>query len=169
RRTRRHRGDAARGHHSRRAVGRGDGARAGREPDRARGKSVSRVRRRGVRRRGDPPDRSRLRDPRDPGSAQLLPVAARDALDRGGSARPRLARLHGGPFRARPPPGSARLMPVRAGALLRAALDAAAVGPALGFIASSFPASVMLTPTTTNGGDMGTHYYPGWYLRHVLL
>ena len=60
-------------------------------------------------------------------------------------------------------------MPVRARALLRAALDVAAVGTALGFIASYFPAAVMLTPTTTNGGDMGTHYYPAWYLRHVLL
>jgi hypothetical protein len=53
--------------------------------------------------------------------------------------------------------------------VLRDVLDAGAVAAALGFIASYFPASVMLTPTTTNGGDMGSHYWPAYYLRHVLL
>ncbi|HYR96969.1 MAG TPA: 6-pyruvoyl-tetrahydropterin synthase-related protein, partial [Candidatus Binatus sp.] len=53
--------------------------------------------------------------------------------------------------------------------MLRAVLDVATVGAALGFVASYFPGSVMLAPTTTNGGDMGTHYYPAYYLRHVLL
>jgi hypothetical protein len=57
----------------------------------------------------------------------------------------------------------------RARRLLRALLDVAAVGVAVGFVASYFPSSVMLTPTTTNGGDMGTHYYPAYYLRYVLL
>ena len=52
---------------------------------------------------------------------------------------------------------------------LRAVLELGAVGAALYFIASYFPASVMLTPTTTNGGDMGTHYYPAHYLHEVLL
>ncbi len=53
--------------------------------------------------------------------------------------------------------------------LLRASNDAAAVMTAVGFIASYFPASVMLSPTTTNGGDMGSHYYPAVYLRDTLL
>jgi tetratricopeptide (TPR) repeat protein len=52
---------------------------------------------------------------------------------------------------------------------LRTLLDAGAVVTALVFIASYFPAAVMLTPTTTNGGDMGTHYYPAFFLRTVLL
>jgi hypothetical protein len=53
--------------------------------------------------------------------------------------------------------------------VLRAVVDAAAVLAAVGFAASYFPASVMLSPTTTNGGDMGSHYYPAEYLRDVLL
>jgi hypothetical protein len=56
--------------------------------------------------------------------------------------------------------------------LLRNLLDAGAVVTALIFIESYFPlrhGSVMLEPTTTNGGDMGTHYYPAWFLRYVLL
>jgi tetratricopeptide (TPR) repeat protein len=53
--------------------------------------------------------------------------------------------------------------------VLRAVVDAGAVGAALVFLASYFPASVMFSRTTTNGGDMGTHYYPAFFLRHVLL
>ena len=52
---------------------------------------------------------------------------------------------------------------------LRAHLYLAEVVAALGFIASYFPRSVMLTPTTTNGGDMGSHVYAARYLREVLL
>jgi len=52
---------------------------------------------------------------------------------------------------------------------LRTLLDAGAVVAALVFIGSYFPAAVMLTSTTTNGGDMGTHYYPAFFLRNVLL
>ena len=53
--------------------------------------------------------------------------------------------------------------------LARALLDAGAVTAAVAFVASYFPASVMLSPTMTNGGDMGSHYYPAVYLRDVLL
>src|SRR5437773_1139504 len=53
--------------------------------------------------------------------------------------------------------------------LVRTLLDLATIGAALVFVASYFPATVMLTPTTTSGGDMGTHYYPAFYLRNVLL
>jgi len=54
-------------------------------------------------------------------------------------------------------------------ARLRLALDVAAVVATLVFISSYFPANVMFSNTTTNGGDMGTHFYPGWYLRYILL
>ena len=53
--------------------------------------------------------------------------------------------------------------------LVRNVLDAGAVIAALVFLGTYYPASVMLSPTTTNGGDMGTHYYPALYLRDVLL
>jgi hypothetical protein len=53
--------------------------------------------------------------------------------------------------------------------IVRNLLDAGAVVAALVFIAGYFPASVMLTETTTNGGDMGSHYYPAAFLREVLL
>ena len=53
--------------------------------------------------------------------------------------------------------------------LARTLLDLAAIATALLFLGSYFPAAVMLTPTTTSGGDMGTHYYPAFYMRHVLL
>jgi hypothetical protein len=53
--------------------------------------------------------------------------------------------------------------------LLRVAIDVAAVALAVGFAASYFPASLMLSPTTTNGGDMGSHYFTAFYLREVLL
>ena len=52
---------------------------------------------------------------------------------------------------------------------LRTVLDVAAVVVAIGFIASYFPAKVMLSPTTTNGGDMGSHVFAAKYLRDVLL
>jgi hypothetical protein len=61
------------------------------------------------------------------------------------------------------------MAPARLRGLGRALLDAAAVAAAVGFVASYFPASLMLAPTTTNGGDMGSHYYPAVYLREVLL
>jgi hypothetical protein len=57
----------------------------------------------------------------------------------------------------------------RARRILRTAVDAGTVLAALGFVASYFPTAVMLAPTITNGGDMGSHYYPAYYLREVLL
>jgi tetratricopeptide (TPR) repeat protein len=54
-------------------------------------------------------------------------------------------------------------------AVLRAVLDFAAVATAIVFVGSYFPTTVMLTPTTTNGGDMGSHVYAAEYLRDVLL
>jgi hypothetical protein len=57
----------------------------------------------------------------------------------------------------------------RARGLLRGVIDAGAVLSAVGFIATYFPTSVMFAPTITNGGDMGSHYYPAYYLREVLL
>jgi len=53
--------------------------------------------------------------------------------------------------------------------ILRAAIDVAAVAAAIVFTASYFPASVMFSNTITNGGDMGSHYYPALYMRDVLL
>jgi len=53
--------------------------------------------------------------------------------------------------------------------LATAVFDLAAVGVAVGFIATYFPRALMLSPTTTNGGDMGSHYYPALYLKEVLL
>ena len=53
--------------------------------------------------------------------------------------------------------------------LLRAALDLALVGAAVGYAASFFPPSVMFTDTIANGGDMGSHYYPGLFMKDVLL
>jgi hypothetical protein len=51
----------------------------------------------------------------------------------------------------------------------RLAVDAGAVLTALLFLGSYFPSRVMLSPTTTNGGDMASHYYPLVFLREVLL
>jgi hypothetical protein len=72
-----------------------------------------------------------------------------------------------------PPPVSVAPSPTdrarRRRAWLRIAVDASAVALALGFLASYFPADVMLAPTTTNGGDMGTHFYPAAFLREHLL
>lgn len=51
----------------------------------------------------------------------------------------------------------------------RLSVDTGAVLTALIFVGSYFPARVMLSPTTTNGGDMGSHYYPLVFLREVLL
>ena len=53
--------------------------------------------------------------------------------------------------------------------LLQVAIDAGAEAVAVGFAASYFPASLMFSPTITSGGDMGSHYYPAFYLREVLL
>ncbi len=53
--------------------------------------------------------------------------------------------------------------------LLRSLLDLAALVAALAFVVSYFPAAVMLSPTTTNGGDMASHVYAASYLRDVLL
>jgi hypothetical protein len=53
--------------------------------------------------------------------------------------------------------------------ILRAAIDIAAVAAAIVFTASYFPASVMFSNTITNGGDMGSHYYPALFMRDVLL
>jgi len=53
--------------------------------------------------------------------------------------------------------------------MLRAAIDAGAILAAIAFIATYFPTGVMFAPTITNGGDMGSHYYPAYYLREVLL
>ncbi len=53
--------------------------------------------------------------------------------------------------------------------LLCPVIDTGAVAVAVCFAASYFPASIMFDPTTTNGGDMGSHYYPAYYLREVLL
>ncbi len=53
--------------------------------------------------------------------------------------------------------------------LLRVATDAGAVAVAVGFAASYVPASLLFSSTITNGGDMGSHYYPAFYLREVLL
>ncbi len=52
---------------------------------------------------------------------------------------------------------------------VRAALDAGAVFAAVAFVASHFPASLLFSPTTANGGDMGSHYYAATYLRDMLL
>jgi 6-pyruvoyl-tetrahydropterin synthase-like protein/outer membrane lipoprotein YfiO len=51
----------------------------------------------------------------------------------------------------------------------RALIDVFTVGAAVAFVASYFPWSLMGTETTTNGGDMGSHYYPAYYLYHTLL
>jgi hypothetical protein len=56
---------------------------------------------------------------------------------------------------------------VRAG--LRGAADVFAVGAAVYAVASQFPPSLLFAPTITNGGDMGSHYYPAYYLYHYLL
>jgi hypothetical protein len=53
--------------------------------------------------------------------------------------------------------------------VLRAVIDLVTVGTAVAFIASYFPADVMFSVTTTNGGDMGSHYFPALYLKDVLL
>jgi len=53
--------------------------------------------------------------------------------------------------------------------LVRTLLDLAALGAALVFLVSYFPASVMLSTTTTNGGDMASHVYAAAYMRDVLL
>jgi hypothetical protein len=53
--------------------------------------------------------------------------------------------------------------------VVRAAIDLGAVGAAVVFTASYFPREIMFSPTITNGGDMGSHYYPGLYMRDVLL
>ena len=53
--------------------------------------------------------------------------------------------------------------------ILRAAIDVAAVGAAVVFTASYFPREVMFSPTITNGGDMGSHYYPGARTCATLL
>jgi hypothetical protein len=53
--------------------------------------------------------------------------------------------------------------------LLQVAIDAGAVAVAVGFAASYFPASLLFSPTISSGGDMGSHYYPAFYLREVLL
>ncbi|MEN8160406.1 MAG: 6-pyruvoyl-tetrahydropterin synthase-related protein [Myxococcota bacterium] len=56
-----------------------------------------------------------------------------------------------------------------AGRLLRAAIDLTLVGAAVGYTASFFPADVLLTETTASGGDMGSHYYPGLFMKEQLL
>lgn len=61
------------------------------------------------------------------------------------------------------------MIPERRRRLVRNLLDAAAVATALIFIGSYFPSSLMLSPTTTNGGDMGTHFFPAAYLASELL
>jgi hypothetical protein len=43
------------------------------------------------------------------------------------------------------------------------------VGAALLFTASFFPRELMFSDTITSGGDMGSHYYPGLYMKDVLL
>jgi tetratricopeptide (TPR) repeat protein len=73
----------------------------------------------------------------------------------------------GANLRAAMNPGSTPL--VRWRPALRNVLDLAAVAVAVGFVASYFPPKVMLTATTTNGGDMGSHVYAAQYLRDVLL
>lgn len=55
------------------------------------------------------------------------------------------------------------------GRALRAAIDLGAVGAAVVFTASYFPREVMFSSTITNGGDMGSHYYPGLFMKDVLL
>jgi tetratricopeptide (TPR) repeat protein len=61
------------------------------------------------------------------------------------------------------------MSPERLRSLGRAVIDAAVVATAVGFVASYFPAALLLAPTTTNGGDMGSHYFPAVYLRDTLL
>jgi uncharacterized membrane protein len=56
-----------------------------------------------------------------------------------------------------------------AGRLLRATIDLALVGAAVGYTASFLPPDVMFSETTTSGGDMGSHYYPGLYMKENLL
>jgi hypothetical protein len=53
--------------------------------------------------------------------------------------------------------------------LARVAIDAVALAVAVGYTASFFPLSLLLSPTTPNGGDMASHYYPAQYLTEVLL
>ena len=57
----------------------------------------------------------------------------------------------------------------RLGRTLRAAIDLAAVGAAVTFTASYFPPELMFSNTIASGGDMGSHYYPGLYMKEVLL
>lgn len=52
--------------------------------------------------------------------------------------------------------------------IARAIIDLGAVATALLFIGSYFPRELMFSPTITNGGDMGSHYYPALYMDTVL-
>jgi 6-pyruvoyl-tetrahydropterin synthase related domain len=52
---------------------------------------------------------------------------------------------------------------------LRTAVDVVAILCATAFIASFFPARLMFSDTTTNGGDISSHVYAAAYLREVLL
>ncbi len=38
-----------------------------------------------------------------------------------------------------------------------------------GFLLSYFKPSLILSGTTTSGGDTGSHYYPAWYMKNYLL
>jgi hypothetical protein len=55
------------------------------------------------------------------------------------------------------------------GTAARNLIDAFTVGAAVYFVASYFPRELMWSETTTNGGDMGSHFYPAYYLYHTLL
>jgi hypothetical protein len=80
-------------------------------------------------------------------------VAAATAERHAGAAEPIARPLHAPRLRA----------------WLRTLIDIGAVVTALVFIGSYFPREVMFSATITNGGDMGSHYYPAQYLSEVLL
>src|SRR5262249_34141722 len=152
-------------------LGRGQRLPAARQPHRARREQAARVHGDRVRRGGRPPRRRRPGHGRDPSAAVLLQGAPVDARGHRHRARARLGRRGAvaGPHTvaARGTPGlmGSELLRAR----LRLAIDIAAVVAALALIATYSPASVMFSNTTTNGGDMGTHYSPAWYLRYILL
>src|SRR5206468_1387709 len=161
-----HRGGEARRVAGARRVG------ADRQPHGAGRQPLPGVRRGAVRRRGRPPDGGRAGDGRDRSRTLVLRGATDMVLDRGRGAGRAVGRdpAVAGGGRPGPPRGEPPVIErSRLRALVRTLLDLAALGAALAFLVSYFPASVMLSTTTTNGGDMASHVYAAAYLRDVLL
>src|SRR5438477_603779 len=166
------RGDRAGTGREARRVGGAHRVGAVRQPDGAGGQPLPGIRRAAVRRGRRPPSGGRAGDGRDRSRTLVLRGATDLVLDRGrGSGRAvgrdlAVAR----DVRAEPPCGEPPVIDARRlRPLARTLLDLAALGAALEFLVSYFPASVMLSSTTTNGGDIASHVYAAAYLRDVLL